>query len=94
MKQIAVVCNNRREWDYFVDTLQWKLSKENKPYKATQSYIQDTEANTLYHYIPCGNDHTFCEYLRGRELNDYILMCGISNQQLLYLNSYIRGEKL
>lgn len=94
MKQIAVICNNRKEWDYFVDTLQWKLSKENKRYCTVKNGITEIESNTKYIHIPCGSDYTFKEQLQGRELNDYILMCGITDQQLMYLNSKIRREKL
>ena len=56
MKQIAVVCNNRREWDYFVETFQSNLS--------------------------------------GREWNDYISMCFMSSEQVEYVKSKIKGEKL
>ena len=94
MKQVAVVCNNRREWNYFVETLQWKLSKENKPYKASNNCIQDTNANARYYYIPCGNDYTFREHVSGREWNDYISMCFMSDEQVEYVISMIRGEKL
>ena len=94
MKQVAVVCNNYKEFGYFMETLQWKLSKENKRYKAIRNCIVDIEANVKYIHIPCGNDYTFSEQLSGREWNDYILMCGISDEQLVYLKSKIRGEKL
>ena len=93
MKQIAVVCNNYREFAYFMESLQWKLSKENKPYKSIRNCIVDIDANTKHIHIPCGNDYTFEEQLQGRELNDYILMCGITDQQLMYLNSKIRRER-
>lgn len=92
MKQVAVVCNNYKEFAYFMETLQWKLSKENKRYNTIRNCIVDIEANIKYIHIPCGNDYTFSEHLSGRELNDYILMCGISDEQLLYLKSKIRGE--
>lgn len=91
MRQVAVVCNNRKEWDYFVDTLQWKLSKENKPYKYNGNCIQDTDANTRYYYIHCGNDHTFREHVYGREWSDYISMCFMSDRQVEYMISMIRG---
>lgn len=94
MKQIAVVCNNYREFSYFMETLQWKLSKENKPYKSIRNCIVDIDANIKYIHIPCGSDCTFKEQLQGRELNDYILMCGISDGQLVYLKSKIRGDKV
>ncbi len=94
MKQIAVICNNRREWDYFVETLQWKLSKENKPYKAADNRIQDTDANVRYFHIHCGNDYTFQSNLCGREWDDYITMCFMSDEQVEYIKSKIKGEKL
>lgn len=93
MKQIAVVCNNYREFSYFMESLQWKLSKENKPYKSIRNCIVDIDANIKYIHIPYGNDHTFKEQLQGRELNDYILMGGISDEQLVYLKSKVREEK-
>lgn len=92
MKQVAVVCNNYKEFVYFMETLQWKLSKENKRYKAIRNCIVDIEANIKYIHIPCGNDYTFSEQLSGRELNDYVLVCGISDEQLVYLKSKIKGE--
>ena len=94
MKQVAVICSNRREWEYFVETLQWKLSKENKPYKAANNYIQDTDANVRYYYIHCGNDYTFQSNLSGREWNDYISMCFMSNEQVQYMVNKLKGEKL
>lgn len=92
MRQVAVLCNNYREFPYFMETLQWKLSKENKRHRAIRNCIVDMEANVKYIYVPCGNDYTFSGNLCGRELNDYILMCGISDEQLVYLKSKIRGE--
>ena len=74
MKQIVVVCNNYREFAYFMETLQWKLSKENKPYKCIRNCIVDIDANIKYIHISCGSDYTFKEQLQGRELNDYILV--------------------
>lgn len=92
MKQIAVICNNHKEWVYFMETLQWKLSKERKPYKCIRNCIVDIDANIKYIHIHCGSDYTFEEQLQGRELNDYILMCGISDYQLVYLKSKIKGD--
>lgn len=92
MKLIAVICNNRNEWNYFVETLQWKLSKENKPYKASNNYIQDTDANVRYYCIHCGNDYTFQANLCGREWDDYITMCFMSDEQVEYVKSKIKGE--
>lgn len=94
MKQVAIVCNNYREFAYFVETLQWKLSKENKPYRSSNNCIFDVYSNTKYFHIPCRNEQTFQEHLQGMECDDYILMCGITDQQLMYLNSKIRREKL
>jgi hypothetical protein len=92
MKQVAVICNNHKEWIYFMETLQWKLSKERKPYKSIHNCIVDIDANIKYIHINSGSDYTFKEQLQGRELNDYILMCGISDHQLVYLKSKVRGE--
>lgn len=52
MKNILVVCSNTPEWELFVNTLQWNLSKLGKRYKSTDSYIHNIDGDAKYFYAP------------------------------------------
>ncbi len=64
MKNVAVICNNFVEWKHFVDTLQFSLTKENKPYKAVAEYIVDIEKQVKYFHVNASIvDNDIHEYL-------------------------------
>jgi hypothetical protein len=52
MENIAVVCNNIKEWQFFCDSLCWNLSKQNLPYKMTPTGFEHISNDTAYHYAP------------------------------------------
>ncbi|QCQ57909.1 hypothetical protein Barba22A_gp058 [Rheinheimera phage vB_RspM_Barba22A] len=52
IKNIVVVCNNLPEWGYFVDSLQWSLSKQNLPYQTKDNYITDIQNNKKFIHVP------------------------------------------
>ncbi len=91
LKNIAVVCNNRQEWRHFVDTLQFTLSKENKPYKAVKESIVDIEKQVKY--ILVHNSYRGIDDMLGRKINDYLTMASIiDNDVYEYLMTNMRGE--
>lgn len=91
LKNIAVVCNNRQEWQYFVDTLQFTLSKDNKPYKVVKESIVDIEKQVKYILVP--NCYRGVDNMRGYEISDYLTLASIvDNDVHEYLMNNMRGE--
>ena len=90
MKTIAVICNNRQEWRYFVDTLQFTLSKDNKPYKAVaESVIIDKQVK----YVMVLNHERSIESIRGYLWRDYITMGEQVDKDLEnWIKLHMRGE--
>lgn len=89
MKNIAVVVNNRQEWRHFVDTLQFTLSKDNKPYKATcarergitiPATIVDIEKQVKYFHVD--NHKSGIESIRGYLWDDYIATTNLVDVEL------------
>jgi len=91
MKVIAVIVNNRREWLYFVDTLQFKLSKENKPYNTVAKAMIDIEGKVKYVYV---NNHVSgIDVMKGYEIKDYITIASIVDDDVFeYLMNNLKGE--
>jgi hypothetical protein len=91
MKNIAVIVNNRREWLYFVDTLQFTLSKENKPYNTVSKAIVDIEGKVKYVYV---NNHVSgIDVMKGYEIKDYITIASIVDDDVFeYLMNNLKGE--
>lgn len=91
MKNIAVICNNRVEWRHFVDTLQFSLSKENKPYKSIDSEIVDKEKKVKYFHV--NNHWSGIAKMRGVTVNDYLTMASIVDNDIHeYLMTNMKGE--
>jgi hypothetical protein len=92
MKTIAVICNNRREWLYFVDTLQFTLSKDNKPYKTVSKAIVDIEKQVKY--VEVLNHSSGIESIRGYLWDDYITMGKQVDKELEnWIKLHIREEE-
>jgi hypothetical protein len=91
MKTIAVICNNRREWLYFVDTLQFSLTKENKPYKAVAEYIVDVKGQVKYFRV--NNHKSGIVNMLGITVNDYLTLASIVDDDVFeYLMNNLKGE--
>ncbi len=91
MKNIAVVCNNEKEWRLFVDTLQFTLSKDNLRYKTVSETIVDLTKQVKYIYI--NNHWSSIPKLRGREWYGVTNLAGYVDGDLNEaLNSMIREE--
>jgi len=91
VKNIAVVCNNFVEWRHFVDTLQFTLSKDNKPYKAVAASIIDIEKQVKY--ILVHNSYQGIDNMCGYKISDYLTMASIvDNDVHEYLMTNMRGE--
>jgi hypothetical protein len=91
MKTIAVIVNNRREWLYFVDTLQFTLSKQGKPYNTVAKAVIDIEGKVKYLCIP--NHISGIEVMKGYEINDYITIASIVDDDVFeYLMNNLKGE--
>jgi len=91
MKNVAVICNNFVEWKHFVDTLQFSLTKENKPYKAVKESIVDIEKQVKY--ILVHNSYRGIDDMLGRKINDYLTMASIVDNDIHeYLMINMRGE--
>jgi hypothetical protein len=54
-KHIAVVCNNKQEWQLFGDNLTFMLSKQGGRYKVGAESIRSLDNDINYIYIP--NNH-------------------------------------
>ncbi len=91
MKVIAVIVNNGREWLYFVDTLQFKLSKENKPYNTVSKALVDISEQMKYVYVD--NHVSSIESIRGYLWDDYITTSNHIDEELEnWIKLHIRGE--
>jgi hypothetical protein len=91
MKTIAVICNNRQEWRYFVDTLQFTLSKDNKPYKAVAESVIDIEKQVKYILVP--NHYRGIDNMLGYRISDYLTLASIVDNDIHeYLMTNMRGE--
>lgn len=51
-KHIAVICNNKKEWEYFTESATWSLSKQNSPYKLSGDTLIDIQNNQKFIHIP------------------------------------------
>jgi hypothetical protein len=92
MKTIAVIVNNRREWLYFVDTLQFTLSKQNKPYNTVAKAMIDIEKQVKY--VEVLNHVSGIESIRGCLWNDYITTSSQIDEELEnWIKLHIRGEE-
>jgi hypothetical protein len=92
MKTIAVIVNNRREWLYFVDTLQFTLSKENKPYNTVAKAMIDIEKKVKY--VEVLNHVSGIESIRGYLWDDYITMGKQVDKELEnWIKLHMRGEE-
>ena len=100
MKNIAVICNNFVEWKHFVDTLQFTLSKDNKPYKVTcarkrgittPETIVDIEKQVKYLYVL--NHVSGIDGIRGYLWCNYITMGKQIDKDLEnWIKLHMRGE--
>ena len=92
MKHIAVIVNNRKEWNYFVETIQFILSKDNKPYKAVAEAIVDIEKQIKY--VSVLNHVSGIDNIRGYLWDDYITMGKQVDKDLEnWIKLHIREEK-
>ena len=71
MKQINVICNNIKEFQFLADCIQWILSKQDKRYKYGRGYIIDFSNKTKYVFF---NEHTYVD-----DGNECILMCKVKD---------------
>ncbi len=92
MKRILVIANNRKEWTYFTETLQWKCSKHTHPYKQVAEAFHDLVADIRYSVVY--NNQFMQERLAGQLFDDYVLLCDEKNVDIGLVMSYIRGDKL
>ena len=92
MQRILVITNNRKEWGFFTETLQWKCSKQNQPYKQVAEAFHDLVANIRYSVIY--NNQFMQDRLAGQLFDDYVLLCDEKNVDIGLVMSYIRGDKL
>ncbi len=91
MKHIAVIVNNRKEWNYFVETIQFTLSKDNKPYKAVAEAIVDIEKQVKYLFVL--NHVSGTDNMRGYVINDYLTIAKIVDDDIMnYLMTYMKGD--
>jgi hypothetical protein len=91
VKNIAVIVNNKREWEFFVEALQFALSKEDTPYKTTTNDIVDKQKDVRYFLVP--NHFSGIERMRGVIVNDYMTMANFVDDDIQeYLMIYMRGE--
>ena len=89
MKTIAVICNNKSEWQLFHDTLTFSLTKQNKPYKSMcadrfkPSVICSIKDNTSYIHLPC-NAYMVKEIMQifKLEIDSVVWMCNIDESVL------------
>ena len=96
MKNILVVCSNPPEWKHFVDSLQWSLSKQNLPYKASGDYILDVQNNKKFIHVP-NNMYKLSEklYMLGDEFrfDSIVGMCNIDKGVEDYLELFMGGKE-
>lgn len=94
MKRMAVVCSNLNEWRFFADTLQWNLSKQNKPYKRVAKAIIDKHEDTFYFYLSnnvyTADQSIYCMYSDDFSIDKVIGMCDIESSVSDYLERWIR----
>jgi len=86
MKKIAVACNNTHEWNFFCETLEWNLSKQNLPYKRVAKGFQDIHNKITYCLIP-NNLYQAKEVTIGVKYDSVIWCCNVDKE----LEEYLRG---
>ena len=96
IKNIAVVCNNLPEWEYFVDSLQWSLSKQNLPYKTADGYILDVRNNKKFIHVP-NNMYKLSEKMcmlcdDNFKVDSIVWMCKIDKEVEDYLRLFMEGN--
>lgn len=97
MKNVAVVCNNLTEWKYFVDSMQWNLSKQNLPYRETEMYIQDLSSGMEFIHIP-NNVYKLSQILYmtdngGLSIDLIVPMCKMDEGVEDYLRLFMEGVR-
>ena len=92
IKNIVVVCSNLLEWGYFVDSLQWSLSKQNLPYKTADGYIIDVQNNKKFIHVP-SNMYKLSEklYTLGDDfyIDSIVWMCNTDKEVEDYLSGFM-----
>ena len=81
MRNYAVVCNNLREWELFVELSTFNSSKQNRPYRLEThtNRLFDIHSNICYIYTP----NTMVGYrLQGITLSKIIQMCNVIDEDL------------
>lgn len=89
MKRIVVIANNRKEWNFYCETLQWFCSKQNYPYKQVSEAFHDLVKDVRYSVVY--NNQYIQEKLSGNLFDDYVLLCDENNVNIELVKSYIRG---
>ena len=95
-KNCLVVCNNPREWEYFVDSIQWSLSKQNLPYKTADGYILDVQNNKKFIHVP-NNMYKLSEKMHMLCDDDFyvdsiVWMCNTDKEVEDYLGLLMEGQ--
>jgi hypothetical protein len=67
MKQINVICNNIKEFQFLAECIQWILSKQNMRYKSGREFIIDISNQTKYVFV---REHTY-----SADCNECIWLC-------------------
>lgn len=86
MKKIAVVCNNIQEWNFFCETLEWNLSKQNLPYARIPKCFQD-RSNKISYCLVENNLYRAKEATVGYEFEQIVWCCKPDEGVEEYLNN-------
>ena len=92
-KHIAVVCNNKQEWQLFCDNLTFMLSKQGGRYQVAQEVVLDIDKQIKYIFIP--NNH-YSAYNKlyfyvdnlSVSIDDVVNMCKIDTAVEELLNNW------